>query len=1277
MSRYCTGCGREVREEDTFCPYCGNRLVVKKSAGTTGTGRADAQQARDQRKTSRTGGAQTGGQTGTQKARDQWETGRTGAQQARDQRGTGHAGDSGNRKQQVTERKSVEGKNGSKPTSAGKNSKRNKKKKRKSGLGGILLIAVAVLALLAVFLVFYKKNGTDTLLPEGNGGTSGTESVEESEEDSLSKFYLEDGTLRSSIILMSDKTQFYSNEDGEFTLTVSVPEEEASGTVTVTDDSGNALVTADASEMREEGGRLLLEKTLSIDTSVNGTTHLKAAMGEHDSCELTLYVNPHVTDEQMDTLVDVDADLAEYMEENSESIGENADEKLSAAEEFLKNDGRIAAASVDGTVVYYQTTDSLIGAYDVEPLDTSVDGSGETPAENTEASGAAASSGETGTGSEASADGTVSGAGGASEEEDAFEEDGWLLTLFQGIGTEGTTETEDGHVTSRYWMDEDDVVSCNNRVLVLIPTPEVMGSEGFNSIAFFKDGGNTLAGALGGTETILEGEEAMRSMVLSDDLARYGTVYWHCHGEVMSGNDGDHVLFLVSFTKHGDKWVFNTDDDEAEAEKLQQEEEAAYEWNPHGKGQEDFNDYFFGNINKPEDFRMILYAKDRVANGEDGAGIYMTDRFLVNWYMDFTFPNTLFYFGTCSGIRSDLLSNFLLAHGAAGVYGYKKEALNQVDAEKCRYLGEHSGQISSENPERTMVFQEIAYLYSGSGELQTNLDSAAVQNEQLEDDGFVLYDTPRSHSDWEYLTTCYFLGKTGFYYQGTGTLEGRVLTKETGEEDSAAVPLSGASVKIYRFLNTGFSKIDTLTTDADGHFRAEKYASGYYILSVRDRSGNEKVVSADLETGTFDGGDIILESTGVKNNGGYAVGYGANTYYWKYNANSFESTGVYGYFYPVSETVNQLICRENETGAETVLYEGTGYDELWISGESIWFKTNYASWKSIGLDGSTGDSVTFNGQVLGADEETGYLIAFDSDMGGIITIDRDGVKNLICGMSDATSETVGLFETVDGKGFFWSIVGSGSGSVDVFSVGLTDGSWADYGRYTVEDPEGVLLTSGIDVTTAHSDTNLYLCVNPVVGSGTFYYPGAIWKIAIDGSEVAELKNATDADAPQTSGIVITQDETIGTRLWYCADSGYTIHEDTMHPWRDSMTEMQIDKILTSAASGMLTEYDGYAVAEGGICIRLDESSMELTQIVSAGTLSNAGYPSLSGTASGDTVYYVSRYSRVGQTAFIEITEMRSAAIAGGLNGGMGYDRTKSTLWAVPIGEDSMTAIYSY
>ena len=93
------------------------------------------------------------------------------------------------------------------------------------------------------------------------------------------------------------------------------------------------------------------------------------------------------------------------------------------------------------------------------------------------------------------------------------------------------------------------------------------------------------------------------------------------------------------------------------------------------------------------------------------------------------------------------------------------------------------------------------------------------------------------------------------------------------------------------------------------------------------------------------------------NNGGDYVTYKGKSYYWEYTHDSFDN-GSRGYGY-LEDAKNKLVCIDNKGNKETI-YEGKGFDDLWIYKDKIYFSYpidsfsidgSYSSF-SVDLDGS-------------------------------------------------------------------------------------------------------------------------------------------------------------------------------------------------------------------------------------------------------------------------------------------------------------------------------------
>lgn len=124
------------------------------------------------------------------------------------------------------------------------------------------------------------------------------------------------------------------------------------------------------------------------------------------------------------------------------------------------------------------------------------------------------------------------------------------------------------------------------------------------------------------------------------------------------------------------------------------------------------------------------------------------------------------------------------------------------------------------------------------------------------------------------------------------------------------------------------------------------------------------------------------------NNGGEYVRKGESIYYWKYNKDSFDKTAFYADFPRMTGENNQLVRRLDDN-TETVVYQGSGYGNIFIYGGRFYLtgsSLRATSWSepcepfiySIDMEGK--DRKDFGpGRILDMDEENGFLVCMSAE----------------------------------------------------------------------------------------------------------------------------------------------------------------------------------------------------------------------------------------------------------------------------------------------------------
>ena len=1204
------------------------------------------------------------------------------------------------------------------------------KRKKRGGWGQGLFIAAMVLLVLAESAACAWKLGWI-------GKTTGTDADSSQELTADQSLYTEDGILKASIRLSADRTDFYLNEAGQAVVTVSVPSSIASGSVTVNDADTGKQWSLDTAAMEQNGDECTGTFTMDVTAEKSGVSELTATMGDYYSTPLAIYVTPHITEEQMGTLIDTGADLTAYIQDNAASYAD-ADAEAKAACDWLTKDSRVSGARQDGTSVFYNTTDGLLGEFSSEGIDSSTFGNGiakntanastETTTgttkklagadDNTAETMNSAVSALTQQAKEAAENGVQDAGEYLKKQEEAdannqsFHTYGREISLFEKYGTDKEM-VDSGHVMGNIYGGN---ICCNSDVLGLMPTADSMDDKDW-----IKNEVQKLSGETGGKGTYEEGDQALTSLLINDDLLQYGTVIWNMHGGTWSDKTGKEstqgtVVNYLAYSVSADKANDKVEKVKEMRNKIMKLADEAYQWDTKdNKHKDEFYNNFYANYNYPNSWKLVYTTYSGTENDGGDVDIYMTSRYLMDRLQGKTFPNTVFYLCSCWGLMDRTFDEWLLNSGAGEVYSYDSPIETgiaiQFGDKIFTGLSERSG---TDTLWRTKTVSEAAQ-YFDENDLNEMLEDMArrgqktnmskekdeAKKEKLWKDWLkknrdrfhfrgirpmsvqpwnIVQKNPDGNSETDdgiFDYTLYYAGRGDYFYQGEGTLTGTVKAKKEGEEDTAAVAAGGAVVTAYRYYNMAFQKEAEQTAGSDGSFSFEKLPCGIYVMQVSynstDGSAAQKNVAVQFRQEKADGGTIVLEiSDKPQNNGGSFVGYKGSLYYWKYTADSFDDPGYDGTFNNKWDyTGNSLICRAAD-GTEKTLIKDSGHGSLWICGDRIYYESTDQE-KSVKLDGS--DQKGYGqGSLQYVDYDSGTVLYSGSDPTSIFTISGDQQITLAECEDGVYPEAVAVKD-----GWFYYIEPRLDDQYVVFvkKTKLDGTDNTTIGTILTKITKNV--SGGAAAKGVMSGDDIYVTWCPIGGSGVFYSAGAIYKVSMTDGQVDVVASMNQAEAPIFTGIYQANAADGKSYIYYCGENGdkqYTAFQFGTWPWIEGGVRRVEAASKTAEDTDEVFIPDGsFAYLNGGISTRLNGAA-EATEIVTKDMLTAAGYGKLLDFDAKE-ISTITDFSVVGEKAYIGITTMKLSGTQGQWGMHTAYDREKTTVYEVKIGGTEMKAIMEY
>ena len=452
----------------------------------------------------------------------------------------------------------------------------------------------------------------------------------------------------------------------------------------------------------------------------------------------------------------------------------------------------------------------------------------------------------------------------------------------------------------------------------------------------------------------------------------------------------------------------------------------------------------------------------------------------------------------------------------------------------------------------------------------------------------------------------------------------------------------------------------------------EKEAEYQFLVSTKKQEeAEQKIEEYNIFT------DIIFAQR-IVNNGGRYVGYGENTYYWRHNGNSLEKTGLNGVFKNQKETVNQLVCR-NEQGTETLLLEDAGYGNLYIAKDRIYYKTAEC-WKSCLTDG-TDIRNHKDYSIVAVDDSTETLIqkdltGIDSNRKGGFWIEKeDGSRTLLTqDKFDLDSKLwPELLLVEDGNIYYYRLHDNKDGNHNITVIGANlQGETRLVGNITIDRNA----SEGLEVCAQKVDELLYVSFTNVGGTMLGCNEGGVSSMNTAKDEAHTYVIRQDQEHslyyPKTH---ISLDEETGEKyLHFYHDGGNG--GNAAVSWVDQGVEMMNLETKEVKTSNLPLIFKGeYALTDGDMVTLLgtdDEASI----LATAETLKSLGYNAFNGHENPAGGFRIGDVDVAGDKAYIEINEFVRAQEADFYHV-YGFRRTKTVVYETVIGTDELHVMYEY
>ena len=636
------------------------------------------------------------------------------------------------------------------------------------------------------------------------------ESEEEKKEESPLLVY-SSGEIREicRIQLSAERTDFYENEDGTFSLTVTLPDgsllQDVELRLSYGDNTQSAGVIHVEEFQKAEDGMLSVTKTMSLHTDRCGKYELQAFSGEYRSSVLSLFTTPHITMEQVLESAQIGSDLStELSEKYDENV--SSEELASAAEEYLKKDSRVAETERVGTKVYYSTTASVAGMFNAEAQDPEV----------------------------LSSEGTRD-----------FDEKTMAVNTFENYGSGVSTVDPSGNPI----LLDSGNTTTNGNTLILRPATNAMKDIQMGQL---ESAANKIQSKADGVTADHKKDTSAVVAIFNRDILNYGTVFLQTHGGTLE-KDGEQcaVSFLIyqtsTFTESGIKDKLEKELDEyARAEfRVRNGREGTDQ-----EIEEEFARNFYGKTGEQDSWRLYT-AHQR--DWENTVGIrcvgqiQMSSAYIMERYADRNFDNTVFYIGACFGFSHMPFNEWLIERGCREVLGYTNSVNLNMSLLDVNDLFD---QLMKESASEKWRLESV-------GEAAENKENPVLNLiENIAQEGL------RKISSWAgKADEMYYIGSDDFFYTGTGTIRGKVYySYEENPSPEDLKPASGINVRSFLFLNQEFTEKTSAVSGEDGSFELPEMRSGLYVLQAEVPDSDGKLVSVILDEEKTKEGKIILPS---------------------------------------------------------------------------------------------------------------------------------------------------------------------------------------------------------------------------------------------------------------------------------------------------------------------------------------------------------------------------------------------------------------------------------
>lgn len=413
--------------------------------------------------------------------------------------------------------------------------------------------------------------------------------------------------------------------------------------------------------------------------------------------------------------------------------------------------------------------------------------------------------------------------------------------------------------------------------------------------------------------------------------------------------------------------------------------------------------------------------------------------------------------------------------------------------------------------------------------------------------------------------------------------------------------------------------VEVSAVRSDGLWSAEKGSKNKVVTDTADNNSclYPGTYTAEAE---YEGKKVSVEFTvpdetsvtlsfvddEVKNNGRPVVGFGPEVFYFENTKDTYEKTGIMGYFSSVYNAKNRVIRLNQDNKWDIGSFQASGNIFIW--NENLYFANSANNWYSCNLDGTEVLAESIRG-IQGASAHPNILIYTNSDYKPFI-LNASGKK---VALKDST-----FFLGFHEDSAYFAVLGSKNVS---------------YYRYAEDDDElsfigavDLVIDSGMSGShqggAVFEEDGIYVTAGSMGGTGMFYSHGGLYRVDYNEGIETLIASKDDKYSLDFNDIYILHDEDGNRRLYFGHGAYYSnVGSGFAANISENVYYIDLDSKNISKTSGFtLCKKMGQFLKDGDIKAYIDNSGVPVT-IMTKDELDNLGYTNLgySGSTSSDSL----------------------------------------------------------